>query len=131
MISAARQDRRLPVHTLSPNLGVVQMSGNRRPSSPTPGNIEGAHEEQQPSILRHRAPAFSRSWCPWTRGLAGGVNQPRAEIEAYSADLAQKPYCVVFTKMDLLGDDPPPPIDRPDADVMAISAAGRKGLNSY
>ena len=56
-------------------------------------------------------------------------DQLRAEIEAYSPDLAQKPYCVVFSKMDLLGDDPPPPIDAPGAfGVLAISAPGRKGL---
>jgi hypothetical protein len=36
---------------------------------------------------------------------------------------------VLFTKMDLLGNEPPPPIDAPDAfGVFAISAAGRTGL---
>ena len=57
-------------------------------------------------------------------------DQLRREIEAYSHELAQKPHCVVFTKMDLLGDDEPPPIDAPDAfGVFAISAAGRTGLD--
>jgi GTP-binding protein len=36
---------------------------------------------------------------------------------------------VVFTKMDLLGDDEAPPIDAPDTfGTYAISAAGRTGL---
>jgi hypothetical protein len=37
---------------------------------------------------------------------------------------------VVFTKMDLLGDEEPPPIEAPEAfGVFAISAAGRTGLD--
>jgi GTP-binding protein len=56
-------------------------------------------------------------------------NQLRHEILAYSADLAAKPHCVVFTKMDLLGNEPPPPINAPEAfGIFAISAAGRVGL---
>jgi GTP-binding protein len=44
--------------------------------------------------------------------------------------LAEKPHCVVFTKMDLLGDDDPPPLDAPDAfGVFAISAAARTNLD--
>ena len=57
-------------------------------------------------------------------------DQLRREIEAYSIELAQKPHCVVFTKMDLLGNEPPPPIDAPEAfGVYAVSAAGRVGLD--
>ena len=63
-------------------------------------------------------------------GLVGFNDQLRREISAYSAELALKPHCVVFTKMDLLGDDAPPPIDAPDAfAVVAISAAARTGLD--
>jgi hypothetical protein len=37
----------------------------------------------------------------------------------------------VFTKMDLLGEDEPPPIEAPDAfGVFAISAAARSGLHA-
>src|SRR5205814_10588126 len=57
-------------------------------------------------------------------------DQLRREIEAYSVEQAQKPHCVLFTKMDLLGNEPPPPIDAPDVfGVFAISAAGRTGLD--
>jgi GTPase len=135
VISAARPKiADYPFTTLSPNLGVVQMSGNRTfVVADIPGIIEGAHEGkglglqflrhiERTRILAFMVPVDSMDW-------QAELDQLRAEIEAYSADLAQKPYCVVFTKMDLLGDDPPPPIDAPDAfDVMAISAAGRKGL---
>ena len=56
-------------------------------------------------------------------------DQLRREIEAYSLELAQKPHCVVFTKMDLLGNEPPPPLEAPDAfAILGISAAGRVGL---
>ena len=58
-------------------------------------------------------------------------DQLRHEIAAYSAELAQKPHCVVFTKMDLLGeDDASRPSRRPMRSAsFAISAAGRTGLD--
>src|SRR4051812_25772827 len=135
VISAARPKiADYPFTTLSPNLGVVQMSGNRTfVVADIPGIIEGAHEGKGLGLqfLRHiertrmlafMVPVDSMDW-------QAEFDQLRAEIEAYSADLAQKPYCVVFTKMDLLGDDPPPPIEAPDAfGVFAISAAGQMGL---
>ena len=56
-------------------------------------------------------------------------DQLRNEIAQYSPELAEKPHCVVFTKMDLLGEDEPAPLDAPAAfGVFAISAAGRTGL---
>ena len=58
-------------------------------------------------------------------------DQLRREVGAYSIELAQKPHCVVFTKMDLLGNDAPPPIDAPEAfGTFAVSAAGRTGLDA-
>jgi GTP-binding protein len=60
-----------------------------------------------------------------------GYDRLRREIAEYSKELAAKPHCVVFTKMDLLGDDDPPPLDAPDAfGIFAISAAGRTGLDA-
>jgi GTP-binding protein len=54
----------------------------------------------------------------------------RREVEAYSAELARIPHCVVFTKLDLLGEDYLPPIEAPDAfGFFAISAAARTGLD--
>jgi GTP-binding protein len=136
VISAARPKiADYPFTTLSPNLGVVQMSGNRTfVVADIPGIIEGAHEGkglglqflrhiERTRILAFLIPVDSMDW-------QAEYDQLRVEIESYSAALATKPHCVVFTKMDLLGDDPPPPIEAPDAfGVYAISAAGRTGLD--
>jgi GTP-binding protein len=136
VISAARPKiADYPFTTLAPNLGVVQMSGGRTfVVADIPGIIEGAHEGKGLGIqfLRHiertrllafLVPVDSMDWQAELDGL-------RAEVEAYSTELAQKPYCVVFSKMDLLGDDPPPPIDAPGAfGTFAISGAGRTGLD--
>jgi GTP-binding protein len=73
-------------------------------------------------LLAFLIPVDSMDW-------QGEYDQLRTEVEAYSLELAQKPHCVVFTKMDLLGDEPAPPIEAGDAfGVFAISAAGRTGL---
>jgi GTP-binding protein len=137
VISAARPKiADYPFTTLSPNLGVVQLSDNRTfVVADIPGIIEGAHEGRGLGLqfLRHiertRMLAFlipidAEDW-------QVEYDQLRAEIEAYSDELAQKPHCVVFTKMDLLGDDEPPPIEAPDAfGIYAISAAARGGLDT-
>ena len=57
-------------------------------------------------------------------------DQLRREIATYSAELAAKPHCVVFTKLDLLGEDYKPPIEAPGSfGSFAISAAAREGLD--
>ena len=64
-------------------------------------------------------------------GLAGGVRSAAQRDHEYSPELAAKPHCVVFTKLDLFGELDPPPIEAPDAfGVYAISRAGRQGLES-
>jgi GTP-binding protein len=136
VISAARPKiADYPFTTLAPNLGVVQMSGGRTfVVADIPGIIEGAHEGkglglqflrhiERTRLLAFLVPVDSMDW-------QAELDQLRAEIEAYSPELAQKPFCVIFSKMDLMGDDPPPPIEAPGAfGVFAISAAGRKGLD--
>ena len=136
VISAARPKiADYPFTTLAPNLGVVQMSDNRTfVVADIPGIIEGAHEGKGLGIqfLRHiertrllafMIPIDAEDW-------QSEYDQLRNEVEQYSAELAAKPHCVVFTKMDLLGDEEPPPIEAPDAfGVFAISAAGRTGLD--
>ena len=135
VISAARPKiADYPFTTLSPNLGVVQLSDARTfVVADIPGIIEGAHEGrglglqflrhiERTRILAFLIPVDSMDW-------QTEYDQLRREVEAYSVELAQKAHCVVFTKMDLLGNEPPPPIDAPDAfGVFAISAAGRTGL---
>lgn len=124
-----------PFTTLSPNLGVVPLSDHRSfVVADIPGIIEGAHEGkglglqflrhiERTRILAFLIPVDSMDWQEEYHGL-------RVEIRSYSAELAETPHCVVFTKMDLLGEMEPPPIDAPDAfGVYALSAAGRLGLD--
>ena len=123
-----------PFTTLSPNLGVVQLSDGRTfVVADLPGIIEGAHEGkglglqflrhiERTRVLAFLIPIDAIDW-------QAEYDQLRREVESYSTELAEKPHCVVFAKMDLLGDDEPPPIEAPDAfAVVAISAAAREGL---
>jgi GTP-binding protein len=136
VISAARPKiADYPFTTLQPNLGVVQMSDHRTfVVADIPGIIEGAHEGrglglqflrhiERTRLLAFLIPIDSVDW-------QSEYDQLRSEVEQYSAELAEKPHCVVFTKTDLLGENEPAPIDAPDAfGVYAISAAGRVGLD--
>ncbi len=135
VISAARPKiADYPFTTLSPNLGVVQMSDHRTfVVADIPGIIEGAHEGkglglqflrhiERTRLLAFLIPIDADDW-------QAEYDQLRSEIEQYSEELAAKPHCVVFTKMDLLGDDEAPPIEAHDAfGVFAISGAARTGL---
>jgi GTP-binding protein len=124
-----------PFTTLSPNLGVVQLSDHRTfVVADIPGIIEGAHEGRGlgHDFLRHiertrmlalLIPIDAVDWQLEYDSL-------RAELASYSPALAEKPHCVVFTKMDLLGDLEPPPIGAPDASaVVTISAVARQGID--
>ena len=123
-----------PFTTLSPNLGVVQLSDHRTfVVADIPGIIEGAHEGkglglqflrhvERTRILAFLIPVDSMDWQIEYDGL-------RREIANYSPALASKPHCVVFTKMDLIGDMEPPPLHAPDAFArFAVSGAARSGL---
>ena len=135
VISAARPKiADYPFTTLSPNLGVVQMTDHRTfVVADIPGIIEGAHEGkglglqflrhiERTRLLAFLIPIDADDW-------QAEYDQLRHEIEQYSDELASKPHCVVFTKMDLLGDDEVPPIDAPEAfGLFAISGAARTGL---
>jgi GTP-binding protein len=135
VISAARPKiADYPFTTLSPNLGVVQLSDSRTfVVADIPGIIEGAHEGKGLGLqfLRHiertRLLAFLLpiDVMDWQQEY----DELRGEVAAYSAELARTPHCVVFTKLDLLGEDFVPPIEAPDAfGFFAISAAARTGL---
>lgn len=136
VISAARPKiADYPFTTLQPNLGVVALSDHRTfVVADIPGIIEGAHEGRGLGLqfLRHiertRILAFlisieSEDW-------QAEYDQLRHEVAAYSAELAAKPHCVVFTKCDLLGELYAPDINTPGAfGRFAISAPGRLGLD--
>ena len=136
VISAARPKiADYPFTTLAPNLGVVQLTDHRTfVVADIPGIIEGAHEGkglglqflrhiERTRILAFLIPIDAMDWQAEYDGL-------RAEVTSYSAELASKPHCVVFTKLDLLGEPYVPEIEAPDAfGVFSISAAGRTGLD--
>jgi GTP-binding protein len=137
VISAARPKiADYPFTTLQPNLGVVQLSDNRTfVVADIPGIIEGAHEGkglglqflrhiERTRILAFLIPIDAMDW-------QAEYDQLRKEIAEYSSELAAKPHCVVFTKMDLLGEEYAPPIVAPGAfGLFAISAAAREGLEA-
>lgn len=137
VISAARPKiANYPFTTLSPNLGVVPLSDHRTfVVADIPGIIEGAHEGkglglqflrhiERTRILALLIPIDADDWQVEYDGL-------RREVSSYSQELAAKPHCVVFTKMDLLGEDYVPPIEMPGAfGAYAVSAAGRTGLDT-
>jgi GTPase len=136
VISAARPKiADYPFTTLAPNLGVVQLTDQRTfVVADIPGIIEGAHEGkglglqflrhiERTRLLAFLIPIDSMDW-------QEEYEQLRREVALHSQELAAKPHCVVFSKMDLLGDDEPPPVDATGAfGVYAISAAGRTGLD--
>jgi GTP-binding protein len=124
-----------PFTTLSPNLGVVELSDHRSfVVADIPGIIEGAAEGKGlgHQFLRHiertrllalLIPIDAADW-------QTEYDQLRRELARYSTALARKPHCVVFTKLDLLGENIVPPLEAPEAfGAFAISAAGRSGLD--
>jgi GTP-binding protein len=124
-----------PFTTLAPNLGVVQLSDHRTfVVADIPGIIEGAHEGkglglqflrhiERTRLLAFLIPIDAMDW-------QEEYDQLRREIASYSPELSDRPHCVAFTKLDLLGEDYTPPIRTDDAfGVFAISAAGRQGLD--
>ncbi len=136
VISAARPKiADYPFTTLAPNLGVVSLSDSRTfVVADIPGIIEGAHAGKGLGLqfLRHiertrlvamLIPIDAMEWQQEYDTL-------RRELAAYSDELARKPHCVVFTKLDLLGEDFVPEIDAPGSfGTWSISAAARTGLD--
>jgi GTPase len=136
VISAARPKiADYPFTTLQPNLGVVQLSDSRTfVVADIPGIIEGAHEGkglglqflrhiERTRLLAFLIPIDAMDW-------QAEYDQLREEIRAHSEALAAIPHCVVFTKLDLLGEHYVPEIETPGAfGRFAISAPGRMGLD--
>ena len=126
-----------PFTTLTPNLGVVQLSNFRSfVVADIPGIIEGAHEGRGLGFqfLRHieRTRTLAFLIPVDANDLQTEYDQLREEVRSYSEELALTPHCVVVTKTDLL---PPaaslPELTAPDAwGVFYISAVARRGLSS-
>ena len=124
-----------PFTTLTPNLGVVELTDFRTLAvADIPGIIEGAHEGKGLGLqfLRHiERTRILAVLIPVNVPDPGSVyRELRAELALYSRELALRPHCVVLTKTDLLGkDDSLPEIDAPDAWAsFAVSSVSRDGL---
>ena len=126
-----------PFTTLTPNLGVVELSGYRSFAvADIPGIIEGAHEGRGLGLtfLRH----IER-----TRTLAilvpvddpdpsGSYERLRGELASYAPELARRPHCVVMTKADLRGPEGVLPVlEAPGAwGRFVVSSVTREGLDA-
>ncbi|MEM1422909.1 MAG: GTPase ObgE [Planctomycetota bacterium] len=137
-----------PFTTLAPQLGICDIDASRRiVIADIPGLIEGAsggaglghdflrHIERTRVILHLLDAEPDNSEDPATNYAT-----IRAELEAYSPVLAEKPELIAITKTDLLGtgddarvavqmlEDALPPA-KSDRRVIALSSAARTGLN--
>jgi GTP-binding protein len=124
-----------PFTTLTPNLGVVQLSGHRTfVMADIPGIIEGAHEGKGLGLqfLRHIERTRTLAFVIPADALdvQEEYDRLRAEVKSYSADLAAKPHCIVFSKADLLPPDwPAPKVEAEGAwGQFTISAVAQRGL---
>lgn len=125
-----------PFTTLTPNLGVVPLTGHRTfVVADIPGIIEGAHQGKGLGLrfLRHieRTRTLAILIAADSEDAQAEYQLLRGELASHSAELAHKQHCVVITKSDLLPPDAAQPrIDAPDAwGQYVISAVTRRGLD--
>ena len=125
-----------PFTTLSPNLGVVQLSDFRTfVVADIPGIIEGAHEGKGlgHQFLRHieRTRTLALVIPVDTADVQVEYEALRSELEAYSSELSVTPHCVMLTKTDLLPpDEALPELEAPDAwGVFGVSSVAHRGLD--
>jgi GTPase len=125
-----------PFTTLSPNLGVVQLSDNRSfVVADIPGIIEGAHEGKGLGFqfLRHIERTRTLALLIPADSLDPQMEYERlrTELRSYSGALATTPHCVVFTKADLLPPDWPPPRVEPEGawGQFVISSVAHRGVD--
>jgi len=108
-LSAARPKiAAYPFTTLTPNLGIVELSRYRRfVMADIPGLIEGAHlgaglgDEFLRHVERTRLLVHMLDVCPFAGDPVEDYRAIRRELEQYSPELAAKPEIVVANKMDL------------------------------
>ncbi len=138
-LSAARPKiAAYPFTTLEPQLGIAELSDDRRiVLADIPGLIEGAHEGAGlgDAFLRHiertRVIIHVIDVCPIDEhSPAEDYGVIRAELEKHSMTLAGKPEIVVANKIDLAASlEPVEALSREIArEVLPISAATGRGL---
>ncbi len=135
-LSAARPKiAAYPFTTLEPNLGVVQLSeGRTMVLADIPGIIEGAHEGRGLGLkfLRHIERTRTLAYL-----IPVDAGDPQAEYELlqselaeYSRELAEKPHCVVLSKIDLLGPGRQPPTVVAPVAFAAFAVSGVAGTGT-
>ena len=143
-ISAARPKiGDYPFTTLTPNLGVVTMSGNRSfIVADVPGLIEGAHEGHGlgDRFLKHLERTKVLVHLVDVSGLSGrepvsDLDVLRRELRLFDRTLAAKPQIVAATKMDAVVDDAQiAPLERHARELglpfFRISAVAGTGLDA-
>ena len=130
-----------PFTTLEPQLGIVELIGERRlVMADIPGLIEGAQHGaglgiaflkhiERTKVIVHLIDLYPSDFS----NPADNYRTIRAELEAFSADLASKPEVVVANKIDLSPDDAPLLALReqlPGKTVLAMSGATRQGIDA-
>lgn len=126
-----------PFTTLTPNLGVVELSNFRSfVLADIPGIIEGAHEGRGlgHQFLRHveRTRTLALLVPVDSVDPAQEYHRLRDELAQYSPDLARLPHCLVLTKADLVPEGAEAPtVEAPGAwGTFVVSAATRAGIPS-
>ena len=94
-----------PFTTLEPGFGVAQVGERTLVMLDVPGLIEGAHEGRGLGLefLRHceRAQVLIHLVDGLASDLVGEYRMIRSEVTSYGAGLAEKPFVVAVTKMDV------------------------------
>ena len=137
-ISAARPKiADYPFTTLSPNLGVVSMSGNRSfVVADVPGLIQGAHEGHglgdrflkhldRTKVLVHLVDVSGASG----RDPVEDFEAVQRELSLFSAELGAKPQVVAATKIDAISD--PAVVERAEAPRRCARAAVHPDLRGH
>ena len=138
-VSAARPKvADYPFTTLQPNLGVVQLSDGRSfVMADIPGIIEGAHEGKGLGLrfLRHieRTRTLAFLIPADAEDPAGELATLRSELQEYSEELADKPFCVVLSKADLVPEDevPEPPASEEAWGWFVLSSVSGRGMEAW
>lgn len=127
-----------PFTTLTPNLGVVELSDYRSfVVADIPGIIEGAHDGRGLGhrFLRHieRTRALAILLPADGEDPAATLAGLRSELAEYSPGLAALPWAVVFSKMDLRAPgDRKPVVNAPGAwNSFYVSAVTGAGLDGF
>ncbi|WP_428936983.1 GTPase ObgE [Fontivita pretiosa] len=142
VVSAARPKiADYPFTTLQPQLGIAELSGDRRiVIADIPGLIEGARHGaglghaflrhiERTKIIVHLIDLYPMDGSD----PAENYRKIRRELEAFSPELARKRELVVANKIDLATDDTAITKlqnDLPDVEIMTISAATRQGVDN-